>query len=73
MLGFFAEKDGFVTPVVARKLEADLQAAGQEVEITVFEDADHAFFNDTRPEVYHAEYAAECWTRMLAFYRRHLA
>ena len=73
VLGFFAEKDGFVTPEVARKLEADLRAAGKEAEITIFEGADHAFFNDTRAEVYHAEYAAQCWARMLTFYRRHLA
>ncbi len=72
VLGFFAEKDAFVTPEAARKLEADLQAAGKEAEITVFEGADHAFFNDTRTGVYHPQYAAECWTRMLAFYRRHL-
>ena len=73
VLGFFAEKDSFVTPDAARRLEADLQAAGKDVEITIFDGADHAFFNDTRAEAYHARYAAECWTRMLAFYRRHLA
>lgn len=70
VLGFFAEKDGFVTPEVARGLETDLRAAGKEVEITIFEGADHAFFNDTRTEVFHPQYAAECWARMLAFYRR---
>ncbi len=73
VLGFFAERDGFVTPKAARKLESDLRAAGREVEITIFDGADHAFFNDSRPDVYHAGYAAECWTRMVAFYRRHLA
>ncbi len=73
VLGFFAERDGFVTPEAARKLESDLRAAGREVEITIFDGADHAFFNDSRPDVYHAGYAAECWTRMVAFYRRHLA
>ena len=73
VLGFFAEKDSFVTPDAARRLEADLRAAGKDVEITIFDGADHAFFNDTRAEAYHARYAAECWTRMLAFYRRHLA
>lgn len=73
VLGFFAERDGFVTPEAARKLEADLRAAGKEVEVTIFDGADHAFFNDSRPDVYHAGYAAECWTRMVAFYRRHLA
>ena len=72
VLGFFAEKDGFVTPEVARKLESDLVAAGKRAEITVFDGADHAFFNDTRP-VYHEAYAKECWDRMLAFYREHLA
>ena len=73
VLGFFAERDGFVTPEAARKLESDLRAAGKKVEITIFDGADHAFFNDARPDVYHAGYAAECWTRMVAFYRRHLA
>ena len=73
VLGFFAERDGFVTPEAARKLEADLRAAGKKVEITVFDGADHAFFNDARPDVYHAAYAGECWSRMIAFYRRHLA
>ena len=42
-------------------------------EITIFDDADYAFFNDTCTEACHARYAAECWTRMLAFYWRHLA
>ncbi|MCY4075626.1 MAG: dienelactone hydrolase family protein [Acidobacteria bacterium] len=73
VLGFFAERDGFVPPEAARKLESDLRAAGKEVDITIFDGADHAFFNDSRPDVYHAGYAAECWTRMVAFYRRHLA
>ena len=73
VLGFFAERDGFVTPEAARRLEADLRAAGKEVEITVFDGADHAFFNDSRPDVYHAACADECWSRMIAFYRRHLA
>ena len=72
VLGFFAEKDGFVPPSAARQLESDLKAAGKSVEITVFEGADHAFFNDTRPEVYNAAYAAECWSRMVAFYNAHL-
>jgi len=72
VLGFFAEKDAFVTPAAARKLESDLQAAGKQVEVTIFAGADHAFFNDTRAEAHHPEHAAECWTRMLAFFRRHL-
>jgi carboxymethylenebutenolidase len=72
VLGFFAEKDSFVTPEVARKLEQDLKKAGKHVECHIFKGADHAFFNDTRTEVYRADYAKECWTRMITFFRQHL-
>ncbi len=72
VLGFFAENDDFVTPDVVGKLEADLTAAGKQVDVTIFEGADHAFFNDTRHEVYHAAYAARCWDRMVAFFGQHL-
>ena len=72
VLGFFAEKDDFVPPASARQLEADLRAAGKTTDFTIFEGADHAFFNDSRPEVYHAAHAATCWSRMLAFYRTHV-
>ena len=72
VLGFFAEKDGFVPPAAARQLEADLNAAGRSADITVYEGVDHAFFNDTRPEVYDEAHAATCWSRMLAFYREHV-
>ena len=72
VLGFFAENDGMVTPQVARVLERELKAADKQVEITIFEGADHAFFNDTRPEVYHESYANQCWKRMTTFFERHL-
>ena len=72
VLGFFAENDGMVTPQVARALERELKAAGKQVEITIFEGADHAFFNDTRSEVYHESYANQFWKRMTTFFERHL-
>jgi carboxymethylenebutenolidase len=72
VLGFFAEKDVFVTPEVARQLESDLKAAGKQVQFTICEGADHAFFNDTRREVYHEQHAKQGWDRMVAFYRQHL-
>ena len=71
VLGFFAEKDGFVTPDVARQLERDLAAAGKVADITILDGADHAFFNNTGP-AYHEAYAKDCWERLLAFYRQHL-
>ena len=72
VLGFFAENDGSVPPAVARQLEHDLAAAGKQAEVTVFEGADHAFFNDTRQQVYHEIYAKQCWEQMVQFFRRHL-
>jgi carboxymethylenebutenolidase len=35
-------------------------------------DADHAFFNDTRPQVYDAEAAADAWRRVLELFKREL-
>jgi len=58
--------------IAARQLGQDLRAAGKSADITVFAGADHAFFNDTRPEVYDAARAATCWSRLLAFYREHV-
>lgn len=72
VLGFFAEKDGFVTPDAARALEKKLKAAGRQVDFTIFAGADHAFFNDTRHAVYHATYARQCWDRTLDFFSQHL-
>jgi carboxymethylenebutenolidase len=36
-------------------------------------DADHAFFNDTRPEVYDSEAASDAWRRVLGLFRKNLA
>jgi carboxymethylenebutenolidase len=36
-------------------------------------DAQHAFANDRRPEVYNAEAAKLAWDRALAFVRSHTA
>jgi carboxymethylenebutenolidase len=69
VLGFFAERDASVQPQAVRKLEAELKAAGKTVEFHIYKDVDHAFFNDTRPEVYHELTAKDSWNRMLKFFR----
>ena len=35
-------------------------------------DADHAFFNDTRPEVYDADAAKDAWAKVQEHFRKHL-
>jgi carboxymethylenebutenolidase len=72
VLGIFAERDGFATPHSARELERQLNALGKSIEIHIYPDADHAFFNDTRPEVYKADAAHDAWRRSIEFFRRHL-
>ena len=70
--GHYAEQDGFFGPDKARGLESDLKAAGVDAEITIWPGVDHAFFNDTRPEVHDPEVSAEAWASTLEFLRRNL-
>jgi carboxymethylenebutenolidase len=72
LLGFYAERDDFATPALARELEARLKSLGKSAEIHIYENADHAFFNDDRPEVFNAEAAADAWQRTVSFFREHL-
>lgn len=72
VLGFFAERDQFVPPDAVRALEAKLREHGKQVEVHIYPGADHAFFNDTRHEVYDREAAADAWRRTVEFFREHL-
>lgn len=72
VLGLFAEKDGFVTPTVAREMEAAIKKAGKPVEIHIYPGVDHAFFNDERPDAYNKAAAEDTWRRTLAHFRAHV-
>ena len=72
VLGLYAAKDAFVTPASVRELESKLKDLGKPIEAVIYPDTDHAFFNDSRPEVYNAEAAADAWRRTLEFLRKHL-
>jgi carboxymethylenebutenolidase len=72
VLGLYAERDQFVPPEAVRQLEEKLRAHGRQVETHIYAGTDHAFFNDTRPEVYDPEAAEDAWRRTLAFFRQHL-
>ena len=52
-------------------MEAALDGAGIENEVVIYEGAEHAFLNDTRPS-YHAEAAGDAWQRTVAWFRDHL-
>jgi carboxymethylenebutenolidase len=73
VLGLYGEKDKSVSPDVVRKLEREVKALGKQIEVMIYPGADHAFFNDQRPQVYNAEAAADAWQRTIAFLREHLS
>jgi carboxymethylenebutenolidase len=72
VLGHYAAEDGFFSPEQAAELESTLVDLGKDVELHVHPGVDHAFFNDTRPEVYSAEESAKAWDETLVFLRAHL-
>lgn len=72
VLGLYAEKDAFVTPEVARGVDAAIKAAGKSSEIHIYPGVDHAFFNDERADAYSKPAADDAWRRMLALFRQNL-
>lgn len=70
--GHFANTDGWCTPAAVDGLEAAMKAAQQSPEIYRYE-AQHAFFNNARPEVFDAEAAQLAWQRSTQFFAQYLA
>ena len=67
VLGIYAERDGFVSPEVVNGLAKQLESLGKTFDFHIYPGADHAFFNDTRPEVYDAAASKDAWRRTLEF------
>jgi len=67
-----AAEDEYFSPTAAAALEAQLHSLGKEAEFHVYDGADHAFFNDTRPEVHDVDASATAWTRTIDFFRTRL-
>lgn len=67
VLGLFAGKDTFVSPPVVAGLDRELTTAGKRHEFHTYPESHHAFFNDTRPEVYDPAASADAWSKTLAF------
>jgi carboxymethylenebutenolidase len=64
-----AGDDSYFPPDAAGALVQELRDLGKGAELHVYDGTDHAFFNDTRPEVYDAEAAATAWEITLGFLR----
>jgi carboxymethylenebutenolidase len=72
VLGFFGAEDDFVPTSDVDELRRRVEATGQSAELVVYPGAGHAFMNDTRPDAYRPEAAADAWQRMVAFLARNL-
>lgn len=65
----FAKHDDWATVAGAQKIKDAVKVA---MELHVY-DAQHAFANDRRPDVYNVEAAKQAWGHALAFVRAHTA
>ncbi len=66
-LFFAGARDNWITPEKVNELKESAHRHNLPVEAVTY-DADHAFFNDTRPDVYNPEAAADAWRRVLNFF-----
>ena len=70
VLGIFGGKDHSMDAF--EKLGRDLAAAGVPFEKQVYPEADHAFLNEQRTDVYREADARDAWSRIIPFLKEHL-
>jgi carboxymethylenebutenolidase len=73
VFGVFAENDDFIPLDSVRDLEQRLQSEGIRARLAVYGGVQHAFMNDSRPDVYNAVRAGEAWSDLLLFLRAEMA
>ena len=71
VLGIFGGKD-HIEPGVIAALGRDLEAAGTTFESHIYPEADHAFLNEQRKDVYRDADARDAWGKIIPFLRSHL-
>lgn len=72
LLGIFAEEDHSIPVEIVEELDQQMNDYYLPHEFIVYPGTHHAFFNDTRPEVYDETAARDSWDRTLAWLRTHL-
>lgn len=71
-LFFAGTLDNWISPEKVEVLKKAVREFSLPVE-TVSYEADHAFFNDTRPDVYDANASRDAWQRVLTHFRKHMS
>jgi len=68
-----AGQDNWITPGKMGRLKSAMEKYGKEGEVKIYEEAGHAFFNDTRPEAYDKEAAKDAWKSVNEFLKQELS
>jgi carboxymethylenebutenolidase len=72
VLGHYGENDGMFNPAKVAEFQQTLDELGKDATLHVVPGVDHAFFNDTRPEVHDPEASRACWAETVTFFRNEL-
>jgi carboxymethylenebutenolidase len=70
IVAHFCARDPWAKPEIGEHIQQTLAARGMPMDLHVY-DADHAFMNDTRPEVYSPDDARVAWQRTIDFLHQH--
>jgi carboxymethylenebutenolidase len=72
VLGLYGAEDHGISVESVQAFDDELAANGIPHSVHIYSGAGHAFFNETRPHVYHHEAARDAWNRTLSWFRRYL-
>ena len=68
-----AGQDNWITRDEVKRLQETLPKVHNPGSVQAYPNAPHAFFNDTRPDVYRPAEAQDAWRRTLQFFHQHLS
>ncbi len=71
VLAHFSKTDQWAKPEAAEAIKKAIESHGGTMRLELY-DAEHAFMNDTRPDVYSPQNAKLAWDRTVAFLKEHL-
>lgn len=72
LLGLYGEVDHGIPIQSVQAFEAELKKQSVPHEIHIYPGAQHAFFNDSRPHIYHPQAAQDAWQKTLAWFNKYM-
>ncbi len=72
VLAIHAGKDSFIPLSEVMEAIEECNKNNVDAQFLIYAGVDHAFFNDTRPEVYNENYASDVWNKTIEFFKNHL-